>query len=513
MPDELGLVFTYSTRRITNHRIELANLKELTTSLMIEAKEQLQDLLPSGLEDLRVQESALKDNMAFTNSIFKQNEDVFGPLSDKVFDRLTQAGEDRYELKRQMGKCAGMLCPKNTQVWFDKEEELLKKILGAISLSIGIPPRAFQMANLRYASSETGKRNLFICKSNVILGFPISKLFSRTIQESLWALPPGLSEIVLLYLGVIRPVSLRLADRLRWKRNPLSKTHIFTPVPSGREAHTNWDGPRLNAVVQSQTLSTLDIPLSLSKLRQVFTAIFRKHLNELIDWVDPNQTSIANKSADHSQMVANNYGQNAGSLTGLFMSDTQIDQFMEVSHAWQALMGIRPPSQRMQERLHKIPAPHLREGNLMSAVDRARYMVCWEYGVGGETNKKKAAEALVTKPFFPKQDAKQLGDKVLVEVVSKLIYGHGRPGLKEAVPVNGYAVETVLEAAAVIESGLKEWSGGKRSNPRTLALKGWIERYKRENLDYMTKVSTSMEGEWIDLGKHVYLFAIGTDEQ
>ena len=148
MPDELGLVFTYSTRRITNHRIELANLKELTTSLMIEAKEQLQDLLPSGLEDLRVQESALKDNMAFTNSIFKQNEDVFGPLSDKVFNRLTQAGEDRYELKRQMGKCAGTLCPKNTQVWFDKEEELLKTILGAISLSIGIPPRAFQMANL-----------------------------------------------------------------------------------------------------------------------------------------------------------------------------------------------------------------------------------------------------------------------------------------------------------------------------------------------------------------------------
>ena len=144
MPDELGLVFTYSTHRITNHRIEFANLKELTTSLMIEAKEQLQDLLPSGLKDLRVQESALKDNMAFTDSIFKQNEDVFDPLSNKVFDQLTQAGEVCYELKRQNGT----LCPKKTQVWFDKEKELLEKILGAISLSIGIPPRVFQMANL-----------------------------------------------------------------------------------------------------------------------------------------------------------------------------------------------------------------------------------------------------------------------------------------------------------------------------------------------------------------------------
>ena len=513
MPDELGLVFTYSTRRITNHRIEFADLKELTTSLMIKAKEQLRDLLPLGLDDLSVQESALKDNMAFMDSIFQQNEDVFGPLSDKVFDGLTQAREDRHKLKRQTGKCAETLCPKKTQVWFDKEKELLENILGAISLSIGIPPRAFQMGNLRYTSSMTGKRNLFICKSNIILGFPVSKLYSRTIQESLWALPPGLSEIVLLYLGVIRPVSLRLADQLRWKRNHLSKTHIFAAVPSERETRADWDGSRLNAIVQLQTSSTFGIPLSLSKLRQVFTAIFRKHLNELIDWVDPTQTSIVNKSADHSQMVANNYGQNAGSLTGLFMSDTQIDQFMEVSHAWQALMGIRPPSQRMQDRLHKIPASHLREGNMMSAMDRARYMVCRKYGIGGDTSQEKAAQALVEKPFFPKQDAEQLGDRVLVEIVSRLIYGHGRPGLKEAVPLNGYSVETILEAAALIESGLKEWSSAKESNPHSLAWKASIERYKREHRDYMTKLSTSMEGEWIDLGKRVYLFAIGTDEQ
>jgi hypothetical protein len=399
--------------------------------------------------------------------------------------------------------------PKIPRSGFDKEKELLEKILGAIFLSIGIPPRAFQMANLQYASSETGKQLVHLQVEH-------HSRFShfQTIQQNHSRIALGLTaRIVLLYLSVIRPVSLRLADQLRWKRNPLSKTHVFAAVPSGRETHADWDRPRLNAVIQSQILLNLNIPLSLSKLRQVFTAIFPKHLNELIDWVDLTQISIVNKSADHSQMVANNYGQNAESLTGLFMSDTQIDQFMEVSHAWQALMGIRPPSQRMQEQLHKIPASYLREGNLMSTMDQAHYMVCWEYGIGGDTSKKKATEALITKPFFPKQDAKQLGDKVLVEVVSKLIYGHGRPGLKEAVPVNGYTIETILEAVAVIESGLTEWSRGKESNAQKLAWKASIERYKREHHDYMSKVSTSMEGEWIDLGKRVYLFAIGTDEQ
>ena len=140
-------------------------------------------------------------------------------------------------------------------------------------------------------------------------------------------------------------------------------------------------------------------------------------------------------------------------------------------------------------------------------------MVCRKYGIGGDTSQEKAAQALVEKPFFPKQDAEQLRDRVLVEIVSRLIYGHGRPGLKEAVPLNRYSVETILEAAALIESGLKEWSSAKESNPHSLAWKASIERYKREHRDYMTKLSTSMEGEWIDLGKRVYLFAIGTDEQ
>jgi hypothetical protein len=514
MPDELGLVFTYSTRRVNSQPIEFSNLKELVTSLMIGVNERLEELLPSDLtlDDFRVQESALNDNMAFTDSIFTQNKDVFGPLADKVFDQLTRSGEGRYKLKRVKGNSSGTLCPKKAQTWFDKEKELLEQILGAISLSIGIPPRGFQMANLRYTSSETGKRNLFICKSNVILGFPLSKLYSRTIQEALWALPPGLSKSVLLYLGVIRPVSLQLADQLRWKRNPLSKTHIFAAVPSERETRASWDGSKLNTIVKSQTFSTLDIALSLSTLRQVITAIFRKHLNELIDSVDMARTSIANQSADHTQRTANNYGQNAGSLTGLSMSDTEIDQFMEVSHSWQALMGIRAPGQKLQERLHKVPALHLRDGNLIKAMERARHMVCRKYGIGGDTSEEKATKVLDMKPFFPKQGTDELGDQVLVEVISTLIYGHGRPGPKEAAPVDGYSVETILEAVAIIESVLKEWSTRTRSYPQNLAVKAQIGRYTNDKREYMTKILTSMEEEWIDLGKRVYLFTISTVE-
>ena len=458
-----------------------------------------------------MRESSLKDNMAFTNSVFEQNKEVFGPLSDKVFNQLMQASETRHNLMRYKGKCTNTVNPNKAQAWFDKERELLKGIIGATALSFGIPQRAFQMVKLRYRSSEVGKRNLFICKSNVVIGFPASKLYSRTIQESLWALPPGLSKNFLLYLGVIRPVSLRLADALRWKRSPLSKTNIFAPVPSkqeGRVDRVDRNGSKINAILQSQTLPALKISLSLSQLRQLIISIFRTHLNDLIDEVDPARTSIVHLAADHHQITGNNYGQNAGSLTGLFMSDTKIDQFIEVSHAWQALLGIRPPDKKMQERMYKIPAVHLQGENLMNAMERARSLVGWEYGVVPDSNKKKLAEAFDKKPFFPRPNTEELGDKVLIGVVSKLIYGHGRPGVKEAAPVNGYSVDTILEASALIERRLMECEIRMEFDPRTLSVKTWIENYKRENYGYMVALSTKREQEWIDLGRRIFLSVI-----
>jgi len=49
-------------------------------------EKQHQNLFSSGLEDLRVQELALKDNIVFIDNIFKQNKNVFGFFSNKVFD-------------------------------------------------------------------------------------------------------------------------------------------------------------------------------------------------------------------------------------------------------------------------------------------------------------------------------------------------------------------------------------------------------------------------------------------
>lgn len=510
MPDEAGLVFTYSSRRVSHHRINFVDLKALTNSLITQGKEQLLSLFPSKLnpEELNVHESDLNDSMASTKSIFEQNSTVFNPLVNKVFDQLMEEGEERYQLWKEKGR------QRKVQEWLDGDENLIEYILGGISLSSGVPARGFQMSDFLYASSEEGKRNLFIYKSNVVIGFPKSKSFSRTTQDSLWALPPHLSQTVLLYLGVIRPVSMRLINVVHRKTSYLAKTHIFVTAQSWESVGTR--SSKINTIVQGQTRSAIGVPLSMGTLRQLITAIFRKHLSDMIDLpaADSNATSIVNRQADHTQQTANHYGQNAGSTTGLNMSDSDIDKFIESSHAWQVLLGIRSPGQKMQERLHKIPADCLKEGNQMIAMDQVRSALCQEYGIGGPnwgTSQKRAREVLRMSPFMPKAGEERLGDGVLIQVVSALIYGHGRPGLKEAAPVDGYSVQTITEAVALIRLALKEWTGQVRANfdLRDLSVKASVEACKRGLYKDMVGLSTAEEKKWRELGLQVFVRVTG----
>jgi hypothetical protein len=223
------------------------------------------------------------------------------------------------------------------QFWFNAEEILLESILSGMVLSTGISARAFQIEGFRYTLSSTAehKRNLYICKKNIVIGFPKSKLYSQMIQEALWALPPELSQTLILYLSVIQPVSIQLMEYLHQKPHCWSTSHIFVL------AHSHvWQKGKINAIIKSQTFSGLKIKLTVKECQQLISCMFRKHLPLLIEPKDSTMTSMANKQADHSQVISNQYGQSTGYMTGPSMSNTCVNGFLKVSHGWQALLGI-----------------------------------------------------------------------------------------------------------------------------------------------------------------------------
>jgi len=507
--DEAGLVFTYSNCYVSDHDIPLADFKFLTESLITEAREKLISLFPSGLdiEKFSIMESTLHDDMKSNKSVFEQegNKRLFEDRVKEFMAKLIEPGELHYQLAQSPTKKTRN---ERVQSWFNAEEILLESILGGMVLSTGIPARAFQIEGFRYASSSTAehKRNLYICKKNVVIGFPKSKLYSRTIQEALWALPPGLSQTLILYLGVIRPVSIQLMEYLRRKPHCWSTSHIFAP------AHSRvWRRAKINAIIQSQTLSGLKIKLTVKECRQLISCMFRKHLPSLIEPKDSTVTSMANKQADHSQAISNQYGQSTGYMTGLSMSDTCVDGFLEVSHGWQALLGIRSPSQAMQVLLYKLPFVELRDGNRRIAMDQVRILLADEYGLGGSNWARSqviAKEMLKKRPFMPKAEDSLLGDEVLVSVSAALLYGHGEVNFFDSAPVGGLAVDTVLDAVALILLGLKEWTAaGKEQQKQRFSLLdalGSIVLYKQGTRESMTKLATEGRDKWMELGLRVF---------
>lgn len=447
-PDEEGLVFSYTDSRITAHPLHLLKYKDLVESLIDQVGKQIQDLLPSGLmlEDLKIQERSLEDNLIISDSIFQQNTAIFDPMIKRVFSGLTDKMEEKHNIVVKAGPFTGRIAKETREAWDKKENALLETILAGVSLSIGIPPRAAQMQELRFESSDKARRNLFICKSELVIGFPTSKSYNRTIREALWALPPGLQTNVLLYFGVIRPVSLNLLAR-----DESRSTHLFP-----------WRSATINAVLQSKTSHKLGMALSFGRLRHLTTAIFRKQLSGMIDPVDFEATSIVNEQADHTQKTANIYGQQTGYLTGLSISDTKIDRFLEVSHTWQALLGIRSAGQQVQEKLQKMPATDLRGENTLIAFDHARIAVARAYG-GNQWNggsRQEARTAISEGQFLPKLQGNEPENRTLLKVIGLLLYGRGGPGLRDSAPVSGYSVETCTEAVTLIWLALKECIDG-----------------------------------------------------
>ncbi|KIJ93936.1 hypothetical protein K443DRAFT_125433 [Laccaria amethystina LaAM-08-1] len=311
--------------------------------------------------------------MKSSKSIFEQEENkgLFKGLVRKFMAALMDPEEECYRLRKPRSENRQKDVP--MQHWFNAEHELLEAILGGIVLGMGIPARAFQIKGFCYASFSTAERmcNMFICKHNVVIGFPKSKHYSRMIQEALWALPPGLSQTLLLYFSVIRPVSIQLMKEVvLQKPHSWSASYVFAPSHS-----PVWSLEKIIAAIKSQTHFGLQIKLSIREIRQLNTAIFRKHLPSLIEPTDLTRTSTANKQADHT----------GGYMMGVDIPDTEVNSFLNVSHAWQALLGIRSSGQSIQALLHKLPGKELQDGNQRITMDQVRILLVDRGEMGAET--------------------------------------------------------------------------------------------------------------------------------
>jgi hypothetical protein len=315
------------------------------------------------------------DDPASDSSIFEQNEHIFSPHVAQISDSLLSDGES-HGLKGENG-----VKFKRCQAWLNKEQKLAQHLLGAYYLSAGIPPRAFQAADLRHESSSSGRRHLLTFKDRVVIGWPKSKSFNRSTQAALWALPLELGKFFLLYYGVLRPVATRIAEAASIPVNPVAKTTLFVKTILAQQPSSRTQTTYINGILKSLTVNELGLGLGAARLRQVITAIYRKHLTDLIDPVTRPQASTVELGASRT----------------LHLTDQQIDLFFNVSGEWQRLALSLEKDQRTSCGL-KGMIPDLQKESKCLTMERLRVLLAQSSQEMTNVSKK-ADLILTTKPY------------------------------------------------------------------------------------------------------------------
>lgn len=473
--DSEGHVLTFSDVRCPPHKVYLNDFRTFARSLVAEAQERLEELLPSDIRavDLfdAVNFSSLMDSCASQRSLFNQNQATFQPLAKKIFQSLTSKNEVKHKLSNRR---TGSGNYPQLKAWFKKEQELLQSILLAFSFTSGITPRGFQLADLRFESSRGQKRNVFLMKGYLVIGWLGSKGFGRGTRAGLWSLPPVLGQVVVIYLGILRPAALMIAESAELNPSPDAMHMLFAKTMPLRTRIGSWDSKYISRVFKARTTEPIGLDIGPQRLRQITTAVFRKHLPGLIEPKIKSldqaslQTSYANLQADHSQHVSSlHYGIGFGPLSGLDLSDADVDHFIEISQALQAMFGLIPGSRRMLDRLYRVPQ-FCQSSRMDFAYDRARILLCKVYKLGGEPKSSQvtARFLLSSQPFFPslhksvRQSSllidrcltppQRLGDKILWEIASAIIFGRGCPGATDAVPPSGYSPLVITDAIILV---------------------------------------------------------------
>jgi hypothetical protein len=244
-------------------------------------------------------------------------------------------------------------------------------------------------------------------KGRLIFGWPRSKAFSRAVQAALWSLPPELGQIITVYLGVLRPVALKIAEDALLEPSPDSKHMVFANTISVGARADCWSSDYICGVLKARTAEPIGLSLGPQRLRQILSAIFRKHLPILIDptirssYQANLRTSVANRQADHTQQTSNfHYGVSLGPSSSLNLPDADVDRFIEVSEAWQAILDLVPGSRNFLDCLHGVP--QYKESVYRDfAYERVRGLVCKNYNLGGDcTSSRKTAVSLLSSLRF-----------------------------------------------------------------------------------------------------------------
>ncbi|KAG1864563.1 hypothetical protein C8R48DRAFT_773078 [Suillus tomentosus] len=388
-------------------------------------------------------------------------------------------------------------------------DDIVPLIIAAFCLTCGVPPRGFQIHSMLFDHCPiTDKdRNLFIIDGLPALGNPVAKQRDKGVQECLWLFPQALARPFLFYLGVLRPTIQILLKDLGYNA-AYQGTHIFTrAIPQCRpDLSQFWNGSDVNQALQQATTS-LPIQLTCAMLRHIIIAVFRQHFPDLWDRDGLFGSSMTDRQASQSGPL--HYGQVYSIPPALGMTLQQAKRYITISQMLQTTYGLRPVDEAWKDLLI---GSHLfaTSKHLDYAFSVARWTVMQQYGLCGKASEVKimAQNVLKGAPYIKNHTA--IGDTVLIQVSSAVLFGPNMPENFSTPPLGGYLPTDIAHAVAFIILAIEEWADG-TFQPMQLTQSSASRHLKElhaaaEKIMGLLKVSNT-EG-WIKLSTEVHTFRL-----
>ena len=357
----------------------------------------------------------LKDSLFDFDSLFLQSENttMLAPMINTILDTLRQS------FCRTGPVCNITLA---AQSWLKQDETILSSLCCAVMLTCGVPPRDFQLAELRYHHDyKTGEtRNVYIVGGSLCLANPIAKQRDKARQGCLWALPFSLAKPITFYLGVLRPVIIAVMQDLKLP-SPFHATHIFVhTIPSNLDGENNiyqWGGSRVNNAIRKWTNQS-PIQLDSRFLRDVLTLVLKIFVPHLLE-SDDTLPDLIDLQGQHTKATsAVHYGRNFQIPPSLEITTETAVLYIIASKSLHWICGLGSPATTTSEAIESNYSFSARK-NASSALETARRLVMLYYQVGpqraSDENRSIVDDVLKHRPYF--------GDNVLVHVLKVLRHG------------------------------------------------------------------------------------------
>ena len=316
--------------------LSLEKYRQHISGLVQQLLASLAGLLPKGMALPQIPFQGLSDNpnepISFLDS--PQFQHSFLPLFQEFERRMLRspAGltnsntSPTYEL--EIG---------DVNAWLEKEYQFQQLLLATLITTCGgVSPRQLTIVDCKIRKTEASNRNIFIMEQNLTWAWGKQKRIGQK-YGSLWSYPPQVTTVTCYYLGVIRPFTIKILQKLG-SDTLLLQTHLFAKSNSPDKT---WDSESTNNSIQKHISSPLQLKIKLSDLRQIGQAIRNRHLQSVLRGPS---FSITNQMANHSNWTSDkHYGRdNMNNISLHNQSRFDIADMLSASRAYHSWLGFIP---------------------------------------------------------------------------------------------------------------------------------------------------------------------------